>query len=244
MKKSSFFIILLLFVVTLLSACNTGDGKISKKEFKQLKKGMSISEVEKIVGGKGKKEINSADSSLVEYTYPALDGVEKDGYVYILFNDGKVDTILDYGLLKKKESTPTKTTEKAATEKQEPNNKQLDKSNIENEAESIVKDLMSISVKKIEVNENLGTDNPDDYILLLYLSFDAKNTKQTTKEMIEMYNNEIGAKVGKSLNNVQELAIFWEVPYHQKDINLAKANLERVGDKMKFKENWIAPALK
>ncbi|MED3484938.1 hypothetical protein P4523_22990 [Bacillus toyonensis] len=101
MKKS--FIALLLVIVTVLSACSSGDGKISKEEFKQLKDGMSISEVEKIVGGKGKEHVNSADSSLVEYTYPALDGVEEDGYVYILFNSGKVSTILDYGLLKKKE---------------------------------------------------------------------------------------------------------------------------------------------
>ncbi|MDA2519798.1 hypothetical protein PDN73_29055 [Bacillus cereus] len=94
--------VLLLFVVTLLSACSSEEVTISKEEFPKLKEGMSISEVEKIVGGKGKEEINSVDSSLVEYTYPALDGIEKDGYVYILFNSGKVSTILDYGLLKKK----------------------------------------------------------------------------------------------------------------------------------------------
>ncbi|PRT25100.1 hypothetical protein [Bacillus wiedmannii] len=94
--------VLLLFVVTLLSACSSEEVTISKEEFPKLKEGMSISELEKIVGGKGKEEINSVDSSLVEYTYPALDGVEKDGYVYILFNSGKVSTILDYGLLKKK----------------------------------------------------------------------------------------------------------------------------------------------
>ncbi|MFD5260691.1 hypothetical protein ACFWJC_07730 [Bacillus wiedmannii] len=100
MKKS--FIALLLFVVILLSACSSKEVTISKEEFSKLKEGISISEVEKIVGGKGKEEVNSVDSSLVEYTYPALDGVEKDGYVYILFNSGKVSTILDYGLLKKK----------------------------------------------------------------------------------------------------------------------------------------------
>ena len=142
------------------------------------------------------------------------------------------------------------TAEKSSTEpkqeEQKSNTKQTSndpKDVIKNNAESIVKDLTSVSVKKIVVNENMGTDNPDDYILLVYLSFDAKNSKSTTKEMIEMYNNEIGAKIGKSEKNVQELTIFWEVPHQQKDTNLAKASLERSGDQMQFKEKWIAPAL-
>lgn len=101
MKKS--LMTLLLVVVTVLSACSSKEVTISKDEFKKLKKGMSISEVEKIVGGKGQEEINSVDSSIIEYTYPALDGVDSDGYVFILFSSGKVSTIIDYGLLKKEE---------------------------------------------------------------------------------------------------------------------------------------------
>ncbi|TPV44908.1 hypothetical protein [Bacillus dicomae] len=106
---------LISLTVILISACSnadntagsnadsTADGKISKEEFKQIKKGMSMKEVEKIVGGKGEESVNQYNQSLVEYKYPALDGAEKDGYVYILFNDSKVDTILDFGLLKNKE---------------------------------------------------------------------------------------------------------------------------------------------
>ncbi|KAA0775800.1 hypothetical protein DN392_12680 [Bacillus sp. BB51/4] len=93
--------------VILISACSnadsTADGKISKEEFKQIKKGMSMEEVEKIVGGKGEENVNQYNPSLVEYKYPALDGATKDGYVFILFNDSKVDTILDFGLLMNKE---------------------------------------------------------------------------------------------------------------------------------------------
>ncbi|MGW5982887.1 hypothetical protein ACWFOP_21105 [Bacillus mycoides] len=101
MKK--LFIALLLVIVSVLSACSTGDAKISKEEFKQITKGMSMEEVEKIVGGKGEENVNQYNPSLVEYKYPALDGVEEDGYVYILFNDSNVDVILDFGLLQKKE---------------------------------------------------------------------------------------------------------------------------------------------
>ncbi|KEK17297.1 hypothetical protein BAMA_15825 [Bacillus manliponensis] len=95
--------VLLSFIGTVLSACGSEEVTISKDEFKQIKKEMSMKKVEEIVGGKGKENVNQSNPTLVEYEYPVLDGVEKDGYVYILFNDSKVDTILDFGLLKKKE---------------------------------------------------------------------------------------------------------------------------------------------
>ncbi|MDA1664849.1 hypothetical protein PDK09_05005 [Bacillus cereus] len=107
---------LLLVIVSALSACSTGDGKISKEEFKQIENGMSMKEVEKIVGGKGEESVNQYNPSLVEYKYPALDGVEEDGYVYILFSDSRVDVILDFGLLQKKEDNITKDTAKSEQE--------------------------------------------------------------------------------------------------------------------------------
>lgn len=114
MKK--LFMALLLVIVSALSACSTGDGKISKEEFKQIENGMSMKEVEKIVGGKGEESVNQYNPSLVEYKYPALDGVEEDGYVYILFSDSRVDVILDFGLLQKKEDNITKDTAKSEQE--------------------------------------------------------------------------------------------------------------------------------
>lgn len=115
---------------------------------------------------------------------------------------------------------------------------------IKNEAESIAKELMSTSINKIEVNKNVSSNNPNDYDLVLHLSFDAKNTKKTTKKMLETYNNEIGARVGKVLNKVQELTIFWEVPFIQKGTNIVKANLKRSEDNMLFKDTWVASVLK
>lgn len=115
---------------------------------------------------------------------------------------------------------------------------------IKNEAESIAKELMSTSINKIEVNKNVSSNNPNDYDLVLHLSFDAKNTKKTTKKMLETYNNEIGARVGKVLNKVQELTIFWEVPFIQKGTNIVKANLKRSEDNMLVKDTWVASVLK
>ena len=48
---------------------------------------------------------------------------------------------------------------------------------IKNNVTSIVKELHGVSIKEIKINENLGTDNPDDYIALVHLSFDVKTAQ-------------------------------------------------------------------
>lgn len=100
------------------------------------------------------------------------------------------------------------------------------------------------SIKKIIVNENLVTEQKEDFIVLVYLSFDMKNGIERTKEMINMGNNDIGGLVGKNIDNVTELTIFWEVPYHAKGKNVAKANLSRQENKMIFEEEWYDPILR
>ncbi|HDR5267527.1 hypothetical protein E8M24_07380 [Bacillus thuringiensis] len=128
------------------------------------------------------------------------------------------------------------------------NNSIYKKYEIESKVESTLTDVLTdmkyVTVKESKINEHLGTDNPDDYILLLYLSFDGKNSGQQTKSLIDMYNNEIGARIGGGIDKIQELVIFWEVPHIKKGPNLVKVNLQRLDDKMVFKEKWIDPILK
>lgn len=106
------------------------------------------------------------------------------------------------------------------------------------EVEKIVKEFNSTSIKDVTVNDHLGTDDPNDYLLLIYLSFDAKNRAGTAKDMIEMYNNELGSKLATQID-ITEVAIFWEVPYLKEGDNIAKANLQREGDNMFFEEVWF-----
>lgn len=100
----------------------------------------------------------------------------------------------------------------------------------------------STSIKKVTVNENLGTEEEDDYLVLVYLSFDAKNTKKTSKRMIEMYGSDLAARLAGEVD-ISEITIFWEVPYLKEGDNVAKFNLQRSGDKMTFKEKWFDPLL-
>lgn len=99
---------------------------------------------------------------------------------------------------------------------------------------------MSTSIKKIEINKHYGTDDPDDYIALIYLSFDAKNTVSTTKKMVEMYSSDLAAKLADE-KKIYEIAIFWEVPCLKEGMNVVKFNLTRDGENMVFREKWFAP---
>jgi hypothetical protein len=107
--------------------------------------------------------------------------------------------------------------------------------------EQIVKEQYgSTSIKEIDINQHYGTDDTDDYIALIYLSFDAKNTVGTSKEMIEMYGSDLAARLADE-KDISEITIFWEVPYLKEGVNIAKFNLVREGEDMVFKDKWFAP---
>lgn len=108
---------------------------------------------------------------------------------------------------------------------------------IEAKAKEIINELRTTSVKEIKVNQHMGTDDPDDFLVLIHLSFDAKNTVKTTRDMLDLYNNEIGARLA-DVDRVSELTIFWEVPYLA-DGNIAKANLVKVDAGMAFEDVWF-----
>lgn len=95
-----------------------------------------------------------------------------------------------------------------------------------------------VSVEKIEVNQNMGSDEDDSYIVLAYITYEVKNTAKTTKEMIEMFINDIGVKSEK-VNGADEIVLFWEVPYLKESENIAKANIARRDGNMYLDETWF-----
>lgn len=68
-------------------------------------------------------------------------------------------------------------------------------------------------VESITLNEHAGTDVEDDYIALVRLTWNVKNSGKTSKEMLSMYSSDLAATVAEKCPNVQEIAIFWTVPY-------------------------------
>lgn len=104
--------------------------------------------------------------------------------------------------------------------------------------EVIEENINSTDITDIRVNEHQGTDDPDDFLVLIDLTWNVKNRAGTTQEMLEMYNSHIGAKLAK-LEDVEEVTIFWEVPYLAEGENIVKANLHRDGENMYFEEHWF-----
>lgn len=63
----------------------------------------------------------------------------------------------------------------------------------------------------ITINENLGTDDPDDKIVLLKLMADDGWTKNSMKSQLLMNYAKVAEKIFDD-ENVSELAVFWEFP--------------------------------
>lgn len=107
------------------------------------------------------------------------------------------------------------------------------KSDAEYDIKSIVEDnYTTASIEEIEINEDMGSEKPNKLIALVHLSFDAKNSAQTSYNMVEMYSDDLAAKIGLENDTVNQIAVFWKVPYIDEDETLAKFSYERSGEHM------------
>lgn len=121
-------------------------------------------------------------------------------------------------------------------------NKIVNKNTIESAVRTIIKDdLKNTSVRQLLVNENMAKDD-GSYIVLPHLKWDVKNGAKTTREMLEMYSDHLAAKLAEQ-SDVSEITVFWEVPHHVKDDNIAKYMYERSGGGMAKVDKWIAPVI-
>ena len=87
------------------------------------------------------------------------------------------------------------------------------------------------NINSITVNEDLGTDKEDDYVVLVNLTWNVKNSGKTSKEMLDMYSSDMAARMYEDLPEAQELCIFWTVPYLN---GKAKISFERANGGMKY----------
>jgi len=114
------------------------------------------------------------------------------------------------------------------------------KQDIEEDARQIIADhYTQTDIDSITVNEDYGTDADDDYILLVYLTWNVKNSAKMTKKVLAMYSEDFAARVGESMENVQEVALFWTVPYHIEDGTAVKYSYERRGAGMYQTDSMI-----
>lgn len=104
------------------------------------------------------------------------------------------------------------------------------KQDIEAAARAIVAEhYTQTDVSRVTVNEDYGTEADDDFVLLVYLTWNVKNSAKMTKEVLAMYSEDFAARVGSDLENVQEVALFWTVPYFSETDIAIKYSYERRG---------------
>lgn len=89
------------------------------------------------------------------------------------------------------------------------------------------------TVDNINVNENAGTEEDGDFVVLVDLTWDVKNSVNTTKEMLEMYSSDLAARTNQQFESISEIAIFWNIPYHGSD---GKVSYEKVEGGMKLSD--------
>ncbi len=94
---------------------------------------------------------------------------------------------------------------------------------------SYVSDYDYTTIDSITINDDAGTDTPDDYIALVNLTWSQKNSQETTEKMLDMYSQDMAARIYKDSPKVQEICIFWNVPYLNAS---AKWSFERGSDGM------------
>ncbi|APT48081.1 hypothetical protein [Bacillus safensis] len=98
----------------------------------------------------------------------------------------------------------------------------------------IEENYKTTSIEKIEINEDMGASEKNKLIALVYLSFDALNTSKTAYNMVEMYSDDLAANIGKDNDTVNQIAVFWKVPYIDEEETVAKFSYERSGKQMKI----------
>ncbi|MCT4507900.1 MAG: hypothetical protein N4A48_03940 [Tepidibacter sp.] len=121
-----------------------------------------------------------------------------------------------------------KKVESIKQETEENTDKQIEEVSRKSEIETAVRnefsngDYLNVKLSKITINENLGTEASDDYIALIYLKFDVKNTRKTGNNVMRMYSDDLVAKLAnQGIADISESAIFWEDEYNERDVKYA-----------------------
>lgn len=117
-------VLLLIVFVFILTACSEPT-TITQDEFKQLEEGMSLQEVEKIIGGKPDNVNEIEEDWLIEYEYTGKDGVEEESYVTLIFKDNELNTIIESGLVSQR-GNDVEVAEQTTDNNNDSNNNEVD----------------------------------------------------------------------------------------------------------------------
>ena len=149
------------------------------------------------------------------YVESIIDGVTEKCFYLGEKNQGHLD-LYDYktgdliSLAKSEEEIAAdKQAEREAVEQAE---KEREPDKIKLSVESRVNsEYTKTNVDSVTVNDDLGTGN--GYIVLVNLTWNVKNSVKMSKDMLELYSDDLAATIADWYPSVHEIAVFWKVPY-------------------------------
>ena len=131
------------------------------------------------------------------------------------------------------ESRETKDTEKTVESEVTENTEISEYDKVKTQIKSYINaNYTNTILDDLTANDDLGTDADGDYVVLVNLTWNQKNTGKTSQEMLDMYSSDMAARIYQDMPEVQELCIFWTVPYLND--GTAKISFERKDNGMAY----------
>lgn len=83
-------------------------------------------------------------------------------------------------------------------------------------------DYLNTTITEIKLNDNMGDPADGDFILLVYGSFDIRNSKDTGNNVMKMYANDLMASVaGEGVTEIAEGVVFWKDDHNNRTVKYA-----------------------
>lgn len=213
---------------------------VSVESLKKIKFGDSKATVKKVLGTPKTKEVDTWGDS---WEYEGKDN--KDSYVTFYFDTfDEVESFGQKGILEKDETRNSKdgiknfdNPKKSTGSYAENSNAGNDYSDIEDDEfdEDIESDIYndtideiinnndysSVSINKVELKENMGTDTEYDLIAHIYLEQTGKPGIETLQNLIDLYSEDLATHLADEDDRVVELNIYWHNSSAAQNSNLA-----------------------
>lgn len=97
---------------------------------------------------------------------------------------------------------------------------------VENTIKARIEEYTNTTIQNVEVNSNVGTSDPDDFIVLIYFSWGTMNSVEMTRTMLEMFSDDMAVTLATKYEHASQITLFWEVPYLLESGTCAKYSYE------------------
>ena len=114
-------------------------------------------------------------------------------------------------------------------------------SKIETSVKKYTQDYSLTELTDVVINEDSGTDEEDDYIVLAYFTFSGKQRGEELAYLLRKYSDDFAANLCNDYDSVKEVCCFWETPNASAElVGTSKWGYERMSDGMHLTDSAIS----